>query len=109
MLPFNKIINAFEVCLSARCCLHAEFLATESLLVELVFQIRAARAGLDNLVIPDAAAIKRAYDTHRSGGGGGVLRTAPSPNKSPVQVSAASKVDDPHKNVSRENALSKVD
>jgi len=33
-------------------------------------QIRASRAGLENIIIPDEAAIRRAYETARRGGGG---------------------------------------
>ncbi|CAG9537427.1 unnamed protein product [Cercopithifilaria johnstoni] len=36
-------------------------------------QIRAARAGIENLVIPDGKAIERVYMTARKSGGGGVI------------------------------------
>lgn len=34
------------------------------------FQVKAAKAGLENLVIPDEAAVAKAYEIARHGGGG---------------------------------------
>ena len=34
------------------------------------FQVKAAKAGIENLVIPDEAAVSKAYEVARHGGGG---------------------------------------
>ncbi|VDM37670.1 unnamed protein product [Toxocara canis] len=59
--------NGFIVCGEA--IEEAMYLA-RSLIAACDHQLRAARAGLENLVIPDEKAVERAYKTARRGGGG---------------------------------------